>query len=59
MKQRIQQFVESQSGVTAIESVLVSRLIVVLMVVSFGFAGTRVSAIYTFVKDQLVLALTQ
>jgi Flp pilus assembly pilin Flp len=59
MKQRIQQFIESQSGVSAFESALVSRLVVVLIVVSAAFAGPRVSAIYSYLKDQLVLALTQ
>jgi Flp pilus assembly pilin Flp len=59
MKQHILHFIESDSAVTAIEYALASSLIVVVIIVSVGFAGSQVGALYTLIKDQVVLAISK
>jgi len=59
MKQLILHFIESESAVTAIEYALIASLIVVVIIVSVGFVGSQVNAMYTLVKDQIVLAISK
>lgn len=46
-----------ESAVAAIEYALIAGLIAVVIVVSVSAVGTQVARLFTFVKDQVVLAI--
>jgi pilus assembly protein Flp/PilA len=51
-------FIRSDSGVSAIEYALLAGLIAVVIVVSVGTAGTELVALFTYVKTQVVQAMS-
>jgi pilus assembly protein Flp/PilA len=51
-------FIRSDSGVSAIEYALLAGLIAVVIVVSVGTAGTQLVALFTYVKTQVVQAMS-
>jgi pilus assembly protein Flp/PilA len=56
VKHLIQRFLRNDSGVSAIEYALLGGLIAVVIVVSVSVAGTSLLSLFTYVKDQVVLA---
>ena len=58
MKSPLLRFIRSDSGVSAIEYALLAGLIAVVIVVSVGTAGTQLVALFTYVKTQVVQAMS-
>lgn len=56
MKQELLHFLRDDDGVSAIEYALLAGLIAVVIVVSVTRGGTELLALFTYVKDQVVLA---
>ncbi|WP_229632234.1 Flp family type IVb pilin [Pseudoduganella violaceinigra] len=56
MFHKLLRFLHNDSGVSAIEYALLGGLIAVVIVVSVSTAGTRLLALFTFVKSQVLLA---
>ena len=46
-----------ESAVTAIEYALLASLIAVVIALTVGTVGTQLNSLYTYVKDQVVLAM--
>lgn len=57
MKNPLTRFRDDESAVTSIEYALLGAMIAVVIVVSVGTVGTEVVRLFTFVKDQVVLAV--
>ena len=58
MKIPLLRVIRSDSGVSAIEYALLAGLIAVVIVVSVGTAGTQLVALFTYVKTQVVQAMS-
>ncbi len=56
MKNKLLRFLHNDAGVSAIEYALLGGLIAVVIVVSVSKAGTQLLSLFTYVKDQVVLA---
>jgi pilus assembly protein Flp/PilA len=46
-----------EKAVSSIEYALLASLIAVVIVLSVGAVGTQVTSMYTYIKDQVVLAI--
>lgn len=57
MKNFLIRFCDDESAVTAIEYALLGTMIAVVIVASVGTVGIEVLRLFTFVKDQVVLAM--
>lgn len=56
MKTHVQRFLLAEHGVTAIEYALLAGLIAVVIVTAVTLVGAQLTALYAFVKDQVVAA---
>lgn len=57
MKFFLSRFFDDESAVSSIEYALLAGLIAVIIVVSVSTVGGEISRLFTFVKDQVVLAI--
>lgn len=57
MKNQLTRFRDDESAVTSTEYALLGALIAVVIVAGSGTVGTEVVRLFTFVKDQVVLAM--
>lgn len=58
MKQLLLQFCRQNSAVSAIEYSLLGALIAVVVVTAIGSVGTEVLGLFTYVKEQVVGAVS-
>lgn len=57
MKFLLSRFFDDESAISSIEYALLAGLIAVIIVVSVATVGEQVGNLFTFVKDQVVLAM--
>jgi Flp pilus assembly pilin Flp len=58
MKSCILQFLKDRAAVTSVEYALLGLLISTVIIVAVHYTGTQLLGILTFVKDQVVQAMT-
>lgn len=56
-KQFFRLICREEKAVSSIEYALIASLIAVIIVLSVGTVGTQVGSMFTFVKDQVALAI--
>jgi pilus assembly protein Flp/PilA len=56
MRSLLRQFVQNESGVTAIEYGLICALISIVIIAAAGLVGTNLAAVFTNVATQLAAA---
>jgi pilus assembly protein Flp/PilA len=58
MKSLVSRFLKDESGATAIEYGLIAGLVSVVIITVLGLVGTQLTAVFTKIKDALIVAAT-